>query len=75
LNRTPDTAGEKTLGEELGYSKFQIYIGFMAPETYVIRPSFSIGVLTPIHSIGLSGKLSDEVNFGIQSWLNFGFIF
>ncbi len=58
-------------GESKNYIKIPIHIGFLAPNSYRIRPSFSIGLLSPSYSGGLVVKISNRINIGIQSWVNF----
>lgn len=55
------------------YLKIPIHIGYMAPKTYRIRPTVSMGVLSPSYSGGVNVKINDHINLGIQSWANFEF--
>lgn len=49
------------------------HIAYMAPNTFRIRPSFSIGLFSPSYSAGIALKVSKRINLGIQSWANFSF--
>ena len=62
---------EDTLGNKLIYTKIPTHVGYVAPNTYRIRPSFSIGLLSPSYSGGIAVKLNKRINIGIQSWVNF----
>lgn len=64
---------EDTFGNKYGYLKIPTHIGYLAPNTYRIRPSFSFGLLSPSYSGGVALKLSKHINIGIQSWVNFYF--
>lgn len=54
------------------YLKAPVHIAYLAPKTYRIRPSFSIGLLSASYSAGVAVRIDKYVNLGIQSWLNFG---
>ncbi|MFO7658726.1 MAG: hypothetical protein R6W78_16825, partial [Bacteroidales bacterium] len=64
---------EDTNGKKYGYLAVPIHIGYLAPNTYKIRPSVSIGLLSPSYSGGIMIKINKQLNIGIQSWVNFGF--
>jgi hypothetical protein len=51
--------------------KIPTHIGYLAPKTYKIRPSFSIGLLSPSYSGGFVVRLNKGLNIGIQGWANF----
>lgn len=55
------------------YTKVPLHIGYMAPNTYRVRPSFSISLFSPSFCGGIAVKLNKRVNLGIQSWANFTF--
>jgi hypothetical protein len=48
-----------------------IHWGYMAPNTFLIRPSLSIGLLSPSYAGGVAIKIGDKINLGVQSWVNF----
>lgn len=61
-----------TDGTKKGYFlKVPIHIGYLAPKSYRIRPSVSIGLLSPSYSGGVLVNINKRVNIGIQSWVNF----
>jgi hypothetical protein len=60
-------------GEKKQHMKFLTHIGYLAPNTYLIRPSLSMGLLSPSYSGGLVVKINQRMNIGIQSWVNFHF--
>ncbi len=62
---------EDNVGEKYSYIKVPIHIGYLAPNSYRIRPSFSIGLLSPSYSGGVVIKINKRINLGIQSWVNF----
>jgi hypothetical protein len=62
---------EKVNGEKTGYLKIPTHIEYMAPITYRIRPSVSIGLMSPSYSCGLEIRIYNRVHIGIQSWVNF----
>lgn len=64
---------EKLEGEEYNYVRIPLHIGYMAPTTYKVRPSFSFGVLSPSYSGGLMTKVSKNINVGVQGWADFYF--
>ena len=63
---------EDTDGDKRNYIKVPTHIGYMAPNTYRIRPSVSIGLLSPSYSAGVAVKINKRINVGVQSWVNFG---
>lgn len=58
-------------GEKKSYIKVPTHIGYLAPDTYRIRPSVSIGLLSPSYSAGVALKINERINIGVQSWVNF----
>ncbi len=64
---------EGTDGEKYDYLKIPTHIGYLAPKTFRVRPSFSIGLLSPSYSGGVAVKINERINLGIQSWVNFNF--
>lgn len=52
-------------------TKFITHIGYMAPNTYRIRPSLSIGIFSPSYSGGVAVRVNKSINFGFQAWANF----
>ena len=58
-------------GMKKNFYKIPIHFGYMAPKTFRIRPNFSIGLLSPSYSAGLSFNINSRINIGIQSWLDF----
>ncbi len=64
-----------SLYEQYGGKEDQIFVpihlGYMAPSTFRIRPSFSVGLLSPSYSAGVVTHINKKINLGIQSWLNF----
>jgi hypothetical protein len=62
---------EKTDSETFTQYKIPIHIGYMAPKTYRIRPTFSIGLLSPSYSAGAVIRINEKINLGVQSWANF----
>lgn len=55
------------------YFRIPVHIGYMAPGTYRIRPSFSVGLIFPSYSAGVHVKLSKRINLGVQGWTNFSY--
>lgn len=51
--------------------KVPIHLGYIAPNTFKIRPTFSIGLLSPSYTGGFAVKLNKYLNVGVQSWVNF----
>jgi len=60
-------------GEKKTHIKVPTHIGYLAPNTYRIRPSVSIGLLSPSYSGGVAVKINKRINLGVQSWVNFDF--
>jgi hypothetical protein len=60
-------------GDKKSYVKVPAHIGYFAPNTYRIRPSVSIGILSPSYSGGIALKVNKRINIGVQSWVNFDF--
>lgn len=67
------TQVEGTNGKKYGFFKVPAHIGYLAPKTYRIRPSVSIGLLSPSYSGGAIVKINDKISIGVQSWVNFYF--
>lgn len=53
--------------------KIPLHFGYMAPSTYRVRPSASIGILSPSYSAGVSVKISKHLLIGVQGWANFNY--
>ena len=64
---------EEADGKKYEYLKIPTHLEYIAPKTYKIRPSISIGVLSPSYSGGLALKINEQINIGVQSWVNFDF--
>jgi hypothetical protein len=60
-------------GEKKNHLKVPTHIGYMVPNTFRIRPSLSIGLLSPSYSGGVAFKINKRINIGIQSWVNFDY--
>lgn len=60
-------------GEKKNYLKLATHIGYLAPNTYLIRPSASIGLLSPSYSAGIALKINKRINIGVQTWVNFDY--
>lgn len=58
-------------GEKEEYIKVPVHLGYLAPNTYRVRPSVSIGLLLPSYSGGIAVRINKRINLGIQSWVNF----
>lgn len=58
-------------GERVTDIKLISHIGYLAPKSYRIRPSFSIGLLTPSYSGGVTVNINKKIHLGVQSWANF----
>ena len=50
-----------------------LHIGYMAPKTYRLRPSISMGLISPSYSVGLSVRVGKHINLGLQGWADFHF--
>lgn len=55
------------------YIKVPVHVGYLAPKTFRIRPSVSIGLFSPSYSGGFAVRINKKINLGIQSWINFGY--
>jgi hypothetical protein len=53
------------------YFKVPIHICYMAPKSYLVRPSVSASLLLPSYSGGVSISLNKRINIGVQSWIYF----
>lgn len=62
---------EDTVGNKQGLIQIPANFEYLAPNTYRIRPSISIGLLSPSYSGGFALKLHKKIFIGIQSWVNF----
>lgn len=60
-------------GEESGNLKIPTHIAYLAPKAYKIRPSFSIGLFSPSYSGGVTVRINERINIGVQSWVNFNY--
>ena len=58
-------------GKRTNYLKIPIHIVYLAPKSMKIRPTASIGLLSPSYSAGFLVGISETVSLGVQSWLNF----
>lgn len=58
-------------GGEVSYKQIPFHFGYIAPQTYRVRPMCSIGILTPSYSAGVAIKMNDRINLGIEAWANF----
>lgn len=61
---------ETTEGNDV-YIKIPVHLGYLAPNTFKIRPFASIGLLSPSYSFGLMMNINKRINLGIQGWTNF----
>lgn len=66
-----NTFFDKNFKEEIGAYLIPMHIGYLAPNTYKIRPSVSISLNSPSYSCGLLYKVNDKINIGVQSWIWF----
>lgn len=60
-------------GKKYNYFIIPAHIGYLAPKAYRIRPTLSIGMLSPSYSGGLIVKLNKSISIGVQSWMNFNY--
>ena len=60
-------------GEKYKYLQIPAHIGYLAPNTYRIRPSISMGIMSPSYSGGVAIRINKRINIGVQSWVNFNF--
>lgn len=58
-------------GSDFFHIKIPAHLGYLAPKTYRVRPSLSIGLLSPSYSGGIAIKINKYINIGVQSWVNF----
>jgi len=65
--------GELTDGTNSPYIKIPMHIGYMAPSTFKVRPSFSIGLFSPSYCGGISFKINKKMYLGVQGWMNFAY--
>ncbi|MBB3699094.1 hypothetical protein KMW28_07985 [Flammeovirga yaeyamensis] len=56
--------------ESVQYIDVPFQIGYKFPSTYKVRPSLSIGILSPTYSAGVSVKISSRFSVGAQSWID-----
>jgi len=64
---------EDTAGKKSPYLAVPAHFGYLAPNTFRIRPSVSIGLFSPSYSAGVLIKINKRINLGIQSWLFFDY--
>lgn len=62
---------DKRNGEKINYINIPLHIGYMAPPTYTVRPTFSFALLAPSYSAGVVAKVSKHVNVGVLGWADF----
>lgn len=62
---------ETNKGLKINDLKIPLHIGYLAPKSMKIRPTASIGILSPSYSAGFLVKIGKSVNLGVESWLNF----
>ncbi|MGR3811309.1 hypothetical protein [Jiulongibacter sp. NS-SX5] len=60
-------------GIQKRHYKVPLHIGYIGPKSHFIRPTASIGLLSPSYSAGLSFKISNHVSLGLQGWANFSY--
>jgi hypothetical protein len=53
------------------YFKIPVHLEYLAPVSYRIRPTISIGLLSPSYSGGFVLRMSNKVHAGLKAWLNF----
>lgn len=58
-------------GKTTSSIKIPAHIGYLASKTYAIRPSFSIGLISPSYSLGFIVRIDKNAYFGVQGWTNF----
>jgi len=58
-------------GVKKTHIKVPTHLGYLAPNSFRIRPSISIGLLSPSYSGGVAIKINKKINLGVQSWVNF----
>lgn len=61
----------KLNGEKIKHIQVPVHLGYMAPPTYTIRPTFSISILSPSYSAGVVAKIGNHINIGVQGWADF----
>lgn len=60
--------------EGLSYHiKIPTHIEYFAPNSYLIRPHISVGLMSPSYSGGIAIKINNMINIGFQGWANFDF--
>jgi hypothetical protein len=64
----------KQNGEKKIHLKVPTHLGYLAPNTYKIRPSISFGLLSPSYSGGVAFKINKRINIGVQGWVNFDYV-
>jgi hypothetical protein len=62
---------ELNSGIKTNYLKIPLHIVYLAPKSMKIRPTASIGLLSPSYSAGFLVGINETVSMGVQSWLNF----
>ncbi|MFZ4464988.1 MAG: hypothetical protein ACOYN5_14165 [Bacteroidales bacterium] len=58
-------------GKRTNYLKIPMHLVYLAPKSMKIRPTASIGLLSPSYSAGFLVGINETVSLGVQSWLNF----
>lgn len=58
-------------GKKRAHLKVPTHLGYIAPKSFRVRPTVSIGLLSPSYSGGIAVKMHKKINMGIQSWINF----
>lgn len=58
-------------GKKKAYFKVPTHLGYIAPKSFRVRPSVSIGLLSPSYSGGIAVQVHKKIYMGIQSWINF----
>ena len=53
------------------FPKLQSHIGYLAPKSYRLRPSFSVGLLSPSYTGGMLVRISKRINIGVQTMFNY----
>lgn len=60
-----------TAGKGYNYVKIPTHLGYIAPNTYMIRPYFSIGILSPSYCLGVMVRTGKKSYLGFQGWTDF----
>lgn len=51
--------------------RIPVQLGYIAPETRIIRPNFAIGLVAPNYTAGVMIKISKRMSAGVETWANF----